>query len=161
MNKTFYDMPKETREKIRHRIQNNFGLIRKMANLGIDELTDLLDVSRQTIYNIEKGKTTITYPQVAVILIVLGKLSERNQTLKDVLNTILNLESDDWFDEVNEDMDNQAETSNKNVIRAGVVAGATAVGAVGTVALGPLGAVAGALIGSWLSDKVTKPKKSE
>lgn len=164
MNETFRDMPKETREKIRNRIQSNFGLIRKIANLNIDELTDLLEVSRQTIYNIEKGKTPLTYPQMTVILLALEKLSKGNQTLKDVLNTILNLESDDWFDEVHKDINNQSKMKTENVVKAGViaaVAGATLTRAIGGVALGPLGIIAGAVINSWLTDKVINSIKEK
>ena len=146
MNYSINEMPKETRRKIKESIQQNFEAIRKIAHLEIDELKELLDVSRQTIYNIEKRKSDLSYPQIVVLLLVLGKISETNQQLKEYMdNVVFKTDDDEWLSET-------YKTQQRKALN-GIVGGIAAAGALAT---GPLGVIAGAAMNSWLGDKIAK-----
>ena len=146
MNYSINEMPKETRTKIKESIQQNFEAIRKIAHLEIDELKELLDVSRQTIYNIEKRKSDLSYPQIVVLLLVLGKISETNQQLKEYMdNVVFKTDDDVWISET-------YKAQKSNALN-GIVGGIAAAGAFAT---GPLGVIAGAAMNSWLGDKIAK-----
>lgn len=159
MNYSINAMPKETRMKVKESIQRNFEAIRKIAHLEIDELKDLLDVSRQTIYNIEKRKSDLSYPQIVVLLLVLEKLAENNQQLKDFMdNVVFKTEEDEWISatytstSAMQDQKNQENNSFKG--KAAAIAGGVVVA--GALVTGPIGAIAGAAMSSWLYDKISK-----
>lgn len=151
MKYSINEMPKETRIKIRESIQQNFEAIRKIAHLEIDELKELLDVSRQTIYNIEKRKSDLSYPQIVVLLLVLGKISETNQQLKEYMdNVVFKTDDDEWISETYK--------TQKSKALNGIAGGIAAVGAFAT---GPLGVIAGAAMTSWLGDKIAKSAETK
>ena len=153
MNYSINEMPKETRSKIKESIQRNFEAIRKIAHLEIDELKELLDVSRQTIYNIEKRKSDLTYPQMVVLLLVLEKISETNQQLKDFMdNVVFKAEDDEWISETYKTQ----EVQSNNFLKGKAAAIAGGIAAAGMIATGPIGSIAGAAMSSWLYDKISK-----
>lgn len=54
-------------------MQHNLSYIRKSLNMSAKELGDMIGVTRQTINNIEIGKTKLTGPQYLAILYGLDK----------------------------------------------------------------------------------------
>lgn len=63
-------MTLEDKKKV---LQNNLKHIRTLLGLGVQDLADLLDVTRQTVNNLEIGKTKITRIQYYAIMFMLER----------------------------------------------------------------------------------------
>ena len=55
-------------------LQHNLSYIRKSLNMPAREFGELIGVTRQTINNIESGRSNLTTPQYLAILYVLDKI---------------------------------------------------------------------------------------
>ena len=142
-------MDKHTREKIA-RLQDSLSALRKVAGWSAEELGEILDVTRQTIVNLETEQTKMTKVQYMALRLAFEAeiQASKNETLSKLI-TIL-VDSDD-LDETNRNrLKEKIDTAANSVgRRAGAAtAGKAAVSAVIPLLAalsGPIGMVAGAI----------------
>lgn len=144
-------MDQRTQEQV-SRFQDSLSTLRKVAGWSAEELGELLDVTRQTIVNLETGQTKMTKIQYMAIRLAFEAEAQDNshKTLSNLI-TIL-VDSDDLDREHRDTLKQTVDTAASGVgRRAGAsAAGKAAVAAVATVlassaflALGPVGLAAG------------------
>lgn len=98
-------MHKCTKEKQRqiHRLQQNLAPIRKIAGWTTAQMGDKIGVTKQTISNLENGKTPMTFTQYIAIRSILDcemDMSKDSELLARVVTILLDSNNDD--DEVYE-----------------------------------------------------------
>lgn len=75
--------------QLKERIQANLKMVRQVLKLSVSEMSEMLGVSRQTVYNIESGKAKLTQAQSEVIVEYIKTSCEKNSGLADILKVIL------------------------------------------------------------------------
>ncbi|WP_049179797.1 helix-turn-helix transcriptional regulator [Clostridium paraputrificum] len=151
------------------RLQANLLAIRKIAGWTAQDLGDRIGVTKQTISNLENGKSKLTQTQYIAIRAVLDyeiQNNKENTVLPQVIAILLNDENEDEFDEEKE----KQITSAVNTVAAtaaGGIAGAQLAAVAGAVLLplaGPVGMVGGAILGAglgWLNPFMKNKKSKE
>lgn len=171
----------ENRDSQVTRLQQNLAAIRKIAGWTAEQLADKIGVTKQTISNLETGKTPMNLTQYIAIRAILDYEIEANKenTVLPQAVTIL-VDAGDELDE--EDYSKVKDAINTvSISAAGGVTGATlasvfagllssiptsaAILGVAGFALGPLGAIGGAIggavAGSWLNKILKKEKEKK
>ena len=157
-----------TEQKIREKqiklLQQNLLSIRKIAGWTAEQLGDKIGVTKQTISNLEKGKTPMNFTQYIAIRSVLDyevEINKENEVLPKVITILL-----DKNDEINDEDYTKVKVAVETVAAsaAGGIAGVALTSAftglvsptlagIGLGLLGPIGLIAGgAVAGSahWL-----------
>lgn len=131
------------------KLQTNLSSLRKIAGWTAEDLGNELDVTKQTISNIETGKTKMSRVQYIAIRAVLDMEAKKNENLSKAMNLVLN------------DDDSTAKEQEKNEEKVKTVAAATNKG----VSADMLGAILGAGVASitisileWLPELLKKDK---
>lgn len=155
-------------------LQENLAAIRKIAGWTAEQLADKIGVTKQTISNLETGKSQMSLTQYIAIRTILDheiETNKENTVLPQVVTILL-----DKANELNkDDYERVKEVVNTvSISAAGGVTGATLasifggllagiptlaviLGAVG-LALGPFGIIGGAVAGKWLNIILKKSK---
>lgn len=120
------------------KLQHNLQSFRKLAGWTSEELGHKVGVTKQTISNLETGRTKLTKPLYIAIRTVLDFESKTNENLSKALYLLLD----------NDTVSEQQQTENEEKVKA--VAAATSAGVSGLVLGGLLG-VATYALGSWLT----------
>lgn len=176
-------MPRNTENKDSQvlLLQQNLAAIRKIAGWTAEQLADKIGVTKQTISNLETGKTPMNLTQYIAIRTILDheiEINKENTVLPQVITILV-----DKGDELNkEDYAKVKEAINTvSISAAGGVTGATlasifggllagipastAMLGVAGLALGPLGiiggAIGGAVAGTWLNKILKKDKENK
>lgn len=174
---------KTIKEEYIEKLQNGLPIIRKIAGWSAEDLGNMIGVTKQTISNIENKKTPMTLTQYIAIRAIIDYEIQNNPDNKD-LETAVNILVDNDDKDLSEEQEKEKKESiqllskaaagglcgsaltatlisllssaGAGVTAASLVAGGTMIGGVA----GPVGAVAGATIGSavWLT-KVVNDKK--
>ena len=76
-------------EVIYEKLQENLKLIRQTLELSVVDLSALLGVSKQTVYNLEHGKSTLSEAQKDIIVGYLQKKCSESDGLAEIINAIL------------------------------------------------------------------------
>ena len=79
-------------KKIVKRLQDNLFVIRKLAGWTADDLGTMLDVTKQTIYNLERGKPKMSMVQYLAIRALIDDEIQRqpeNEALKSAVVVLL------------------------------------------------------------------------
>lgn len=131
------------------KLQTNLSSLRKIAGWTAEDLGNELDVTKQTISNLETGKTKMSRVQYIAIRAVLDMEAKKNENLSKAMNLVLN------------DYDSTAKEQEKNEEKVKTVAAATNKG----VSADMLGAILGASVASitmsileWLPELLKKDK---
>lgn len=131
------------------KLQTNLSSLRKIAGWTAEDLGNKLDVTKQTISNLETGKTKMSRVQYIAIRAVLDMKAKKNENLSKAMNLVLN------------DDDSTAKEQEKNEEKVKTVAAATNKG----VSADMLGAILGASVASitmsileWLPELLKKDK---
>lgn len=74
---------------IKEKLQENLKLIRQTLELSVVDVSELLGVSKQTIYNIEQGKSTLSEEQKEVIIEHIKERCVENTGLADIIKAII------------------------------------------------------------------------
>jgi len=69
-------------------MQKKIKLIRQVFDVNIMTFAEMIGVTRQTIYNIENGKTILTKTQFLAICQVLNLLLEKMPEKRDIVRSI-------------------------------------------------------------------------
>lgn len=92
------------KEKSIRRLQKNLGAIRKIIGWTAQELADMLDITKQTMSNLETGRTKMSFVQYLAIRSLIDAEAQTGR-LKDILPGIIeNLLNNDELDEEEEDV---------------------------------------------------------
>lgn len=162
-------------------LQENLAAIRKIAGWTAEQLAEMIGVTKQTISNLETGKSRMSLTQYIAIRAILDheiETNKENTVLPQVITILL-----DKANELNkEDYVKVKEVVNTvSISAAGGVTGTTLASIFGSLlagiptsavilgvaglALGPLGiiggAVGGAMAGKWLNKILKKDKKDK
>ncbi|WP_446787588.1 helix-turn-helix transcriptional regulator [Macellibacteroides fermentans] len=162
-------------------LQQNLAAIRKIAGWTAEQLAHKIGVTKQTISNLETGKSSMNLTQYIAIRTILDyeiETNKENIVLPQVITILL-----DKGDELNEeDYAKVKEAINTvSISAAGGVTGvtlasifggllaaiptSTAILGVAGLALGPLGiirgAIGGAIAGTWLNKILYKDKENK
>ena len=70
-------------------MQNKVKLIRQILGISIYECSNLLGVSRQTLYNIENHKKTLTKMQYLAFRMLISLSVKEHPEKKQIISTIL------------------------------------------------------------------------
>ena len=161
-------------EKSIARLQKNLSAIRKIIGLTTEDLAKRIGVTKQTISNMENGKTKMTLTQFIAIRSILDYESQTNEQMKDVLPGIIyNLLDNDELSEDDEEkittsLNQTAAVAATGVTGSGLVAASAALSASIGVAsvLGSMIPLAGPLIGGvvasgWIANTVKNANKNK
>ncbi len=164
----------EKREKQIKKLQQNLSAIRKIAGWTAEQLGDKIGVTKQTISNLENGKTPMTFTQYIAIRSILDyevETNKENTVLPQVITILL-----DKGDELSEEDYSKVKEAIEtvSVSAAGGIAGVTlatiftsvvgsslssaALVGLGSL-LGPVGLVAGSAAAGtayWLKKLIKK-----
>lgn len=155
----------DEREKLVIALQKNLTSIRTIAGWTAEELGYLIGVTKQTISNLENGKTQMSLTQYIAIRTILDyKIKENKETNKDdTLEKVVSLILDQCEDISEEEFKKRIEiaTSVSALTTAGVGAGAIAAMVGGILAGGPVGwAIVGAAAAEpWIASLIKKKTK--
>ncbi len=160
------------------RLQDNLSIIRQLLGWSAAELARILDVSKQTISNIENHRSPITKMQyIAIRSVIEEEISRRPDDEKVYLSNAISLLLDE-HDEISKEDKEKALNETKLLAAAtaggaAALAGATAasmtigsasllpvVGALGGMA-GPVGIIAAGAASIWLPKVLGKDKKGD
>lgn len=72
------------------KLQTNLSSLRKIAGWTAEDLGNELDVTKQTISNLETGKTKMSRVQYIAIRAVLDMEAKKNENLSKAMNLVLN-----------------------------------------------------------------------
>lgn len=143
-------------------LQKNLSLIRKIAGWTTEKLGNRIGVTKQTISNLENGKTVMTLTQYIAIRTVLDyeiESNPENVALAQVVEILLN-----QADSMSEKEENEIKKT-MGVIAAAAVGGANTatLSATSRVLLGSMGIVAGIVTNSaiWLPAVLNLIKKND
>lgn len=116
-----------------NRFQENLGTIRRVAGWTAERLGDEIGVTRQTVSNLEKGKTPMTKTQYLACRAVLAyEISNTdNQALAQVIRTLVDepvegMEAAESFDGDGSDENLKESKKAKTVLTSGTIAGLSA-----------------------------------
>ncbi len=144
-------------------LQKNLSAIRKIAGWTAEQLGERIGVTKQTISNLENGKTPMTLTQYIAIRSVIDfeiQTNKENTVLPQVVELLLNRYeeySDEEREELFEKVKTVAATASGGV--AGAALAAVSAGLLGGVLGAPFMVIGGIAAGSaWLS-KILKDKK--
>lgn len=86
-------MDQQTQDKI-SRLQNSLSTLRKVAGWSAEELGELLDVTRQTIVNLETGQTKMTKIQYMAIRLTFEVEAQgcNHETLSNLITILVDSE---------------------------------------------------------------------
>lgn len=76
-------------EVIKEKLQENLKLIRQTLELSVVDVSKLLGVSKQTVYNIEQGKSTLSDEQKEIIIEYIKERCSVNAGLADIIKAII------------------------------------------------------------------------
>ncbi|MDU4960017.1 MAG: helix-turn-helix transcriptional regulator [Sporomusaceae bacterium] len=144
-------------------LQKNLGAIRKIAGWTAEQLGEKIGVTKQTISNLENGKTPMTLTQYIAIRSVLDfeiQTNKENTVLPQVVEVLLN-RYEEYSDEEREQLFENVKTIAATAAGGigGAALAAVSAGLIGGILGAPLLAVGGIAAGSvWLS-KILKNKK--
>ncbi|MGN8695548.1 helix-turn-helix transcriptional regulator [Bacillota bacterium HCP3S3_F1_1] len=127
------------------KLQNNLPSLRKLAGWTAEDLGDKVGVTKQTISNLETGRTKMSKIQYIAIRAVLDYEAQSNQNLASALHLVL------------DDRDATKAEHKENEDKVKTVAAATAVG-VNSSALSAILGVASVALGAWLAVIMDKDK---
>lgn len=157
------------REKQIKRLQKNLSSIRKIAGWSMEELGDRIGAQKQTISNLENGKTKMSFTQYIAIRSILDcEIEERIEKDKeDILGRAVELLFSSDLDEENESRlsdilatvaTNVAGKLDKSVIKNTfkIMLGAHLGAFVGGIPGAAVGVVAATKGSSWLKDILKK-----
>ena len=140
-------------EKI-SRLQFSLSTLRKVAGWSAEELARLLNVTRQTIVNLETGQTKMTQIQYIAIRSILEAeaQSKNNETLAKLI--IMMVDQDDISDEKREEL---KKTVDGAVINVGRRVGSAAASQAAISAIMALigGIIAASVSTAWLMEILT------
>ena len=176
-------MPRNTENKDSQvrLLQQNLAAIRKIAGWTAEQLADKIGVTKQTISNLETGKTPMNLTQYIAIRAILDHEIETNKE-NTVLPQIITILLDNGDELTEEDYAKVKEVINTvSISAAGGVTGATLASIFGGLltgiptsaailgtaglALGPLGviggAIGGAVAGKWINRLLKKDKENK
>lgn len=164
------------REKKIALLQQNLSSIRKIAGWTTGQLGEKIDVSKQTISNLENNKSPMNFTQYIAIRSILDCEIENteNEVLAKVVDILL--DRDDELDE-EKYAEIQSEIDKVAAAASGGVAGAALAGTFSSLVtptlikfglsslLGPLAAITGAVVGitgsSWLQKLLQNKNNKE
>ncbi|MBU7006191.1 helix-turn-helix transcriptional regulator [Phosphitispora fastidiosa] len=170
-------MPKnlENRDSQIKCLQQNLAAIRKIAGWTAEQLADKIGVTKQTISNLETGKTPLNLTQYIAIRAIVDyeiETNKENTVLPQVVTILL-----DKCNELNEEDYNKVKEAINvvSISAAGGVTGATlasvfmgllsgipSAALIGAgIALGPIGVIGGAVTGSWLKKILKKNEQKK
>lgn len=161
-------------------LQQNLAAIRKIAGWTAEQLADRIGVTKQTISNLETGRTPMNLTQYIAIRAILDheiETNKENTVLPQVVTILV-----DKGDELNEEDYRKLKDAINTVsisaaggvtgatlasifagLLGGIPASGTILGVVG-LALGPLGVIGGtiggAVAGTWLNKILRQRKQS-
>lgn len=109
-------MDKQTQEVIT-RFQNNLSILRKIAGWSAEHLGEILDVTRQTIVNLESGQTKMSKIQYIAIRYIFEKeiYDHKNETLKQLMSILV--ESNDLDDQYRNQIKKTIDSAIRNTGR--------------------------------------------
>jgi DNA-binding XRE family transcriptional regulator len=84
-----FDFFLHTREKMIANLQASLRSVRQLLNLSAQELGDFIGVTRQTVNNLETGKTPMSPTQYVAISAVLDKVLEEKPELYPALTSVI------------------------------------------------------------------------
>ncbi|AIQ62435.1 transcriptional regulator [Paenibacillus stellifer] len=144
-------------------LQSNLSAIRKIAGWTSEQLGDRIGVTKQTISNLENGKTQMTLTQYIAIRSVIDfeiQTNKENTVLPQVVEILLNRDeeyTDEEREKISEMVQTIAATASGGI--SGKALAAVSAGLLGGIFGGPLIAVGGIVAGTtWLA-KILKDKK--
>lgn len=70
-------------------MQSKVRLIRQTLNIGLVDFANLLGVSRQTVYNIENNKSSLTKTQYLAILTVIKMALNEQPEKQEIVDVIM------------------------------------------------------------------------
>ena len=76
-------------EIIEEKLQKNLKLIRQTLELSVVDVSRLLGVSKQSVYNIEQGKMTLSEEQKETIVEYIKERCDENIGLSDIIKAII------------------------------------------------------------------------
>ena len=94
------DFYSESRSNMISTMQCSMKQIRQILNIGVQELADIIGVTRQTINNIESNKNPLSTVQYIAICSVIDHLVAEHQISYDIINSVL--KSNKVYDDANE-----------------------------------------------------------
>lgn len=121
------------------KLQTNLSSLRKIAGWTAETLGDKVGVTKQTISNLETGRTTISKIQYIAIRAVFDYEANNNDNLKNALHLVL------------DDKDATKEEHEENENKVKTVAAATAAGVSSSTLSTILGVVTTVALGAWLA----------
>lgn len=145
-------------EKIVNRLQNNLFTLRQLAGWNADELGARLDLTKQTIYNLERGKPKMSWVQYLAIRKIFELEIEKqpdNKVLQKAI--VVLLDGQDLPDQELEELQEALKTIAKGMTRSAnrTIALKLALQTIGAatagIAAGMLAKSPGAGISAWLS----------
>ncbi|MEN3006032.1 helix-turn-helix transcriptional regulator [Dehalobacterium formicoaceticum] len=145
-------------------LQKNLSAIRKIAGWTAEQLGEKIGVTKQTISNLENGKTPMTLTQYIAIRAVIDyeiQTNKENTVLPQVVEVLLNRDeeySDEEREQISENVKTIAATAAGGITGASLAAvSAGLLGGVLGLPIAALGGIAASTV--WLS-KVIKEKKN-
>lgn len=130
-------MDEQTRKKV-CRLQSSLSILRKAAGWSAEDLGKLLDVTRQTIVNLENGKNTMTKVQYLAIHSIFHSKEVNPEKRRELIEKLWDIlvDSDELGDQ---ELAQLKSTVNTATSKVGRRLGASAIGAAAIGALaGPL-----------------------
>jgi transcriptional regulator with XRE-family HTH domain len=153
----------QKREKQIKILQQNLLSIRKIAGWTAEQLGDKIGVTKQTISNLENGRTEMNFTQYIAIRSILDheiETNKENEVLPQVITILLDKNdeiNEEDYTKVKEAVDTVAASAAGGIAGAALTSAFTALAAptiarVGLGLLGPIGLIGGAVAGSayWL-----------
>lgn len=157
-------MKKIEQEQI-DRLQTNLSILRSIAGWKADELGEMLGLTKQSVSNIEHGKTKLTKAQYIAIRALIDeqiKTDTENQTLSYIAHLLLDTEelTEEELkaaNDINKAIQN-AKLSSTNAKMKGLATAGAALGAVSVwISSGIVIAASGG--SNWLKELITSAKK--
>lgn len=155
-------------------LQENLAAIRKIAGWTAEQLADKIGVTKQTISNLETGKSQMSLTQYIAIRVILDheiETNKENTVLPQVITILLDKANElnkEEYVKVKEVVNTVSISAAGGVtgvtlasIFGGLLAGIptlTIILGVAGLSLGPLGIVGGTVAGSWLNVILKKKK---
>lgn len=78
----------DLKRKSINRIAKNLAVLRKVADLSQQELAEKIDVSRQTIVNLENSKIGLSFSMAVTLAAIFDELSKENVLLRSLCNEL-------------------------------------------------------------------------
>ena len=144
------------------RFQTSLSTLRKVAGWSAEELGNKLDLTRQSIMNLETGQTKMSKIQyIAFRAVFMDEILEgKNEALGRLLETMV--DNDETTDEDRGRLKGAVDDAVSSVGRrtgskaAGLVAAGAAIAALGAMTTGPLGTLAMIAASKWLAEMIHK-----